>query len=474
MNMEEIQKLVLTGESQTVEFKKSTGQLRAACETACAFLNGDGGIIIFGITDNQKIIGQEISDKTKRMIGNELAKIAPTANVEVIYLTLSATSKDLIIFKVTTDSTKRPYMYDGRAYIRVQSDTLLMPREYLHQLTLSNSNTQYAWEDQSQKDISLDDLDQNEILSTIAEGILNNRIPENYATQNSYVALQRLGLIRDKQVTNAGVILFAKDPALLFPQCLLRLARFRGKDKQEFIDSKQITGNIFVLIKEAMAFANTYLPVASTFDRTLIERIDTPLFPIPVLREAIVNAICHRDYSHHSGSMSFAIFDDRLEIWNYGLFPSSVSIDSLEQLNQSIPRNRRIANILYYHKIFESWGRGVQMIMAECKKAGHPTPFYQQQLEGTLLTLPSREPIGNTVKTLLPSALSSLEILSNRQQEVIYLLQQHKALSPKKLQMLLETPVAERTLRDELYRLKDLGIVNVRGSTRSREWYLIS
>ncbi len=86
MDLQQIQQLLDEGESQTVEFKKSTGQLRAALETACGFLNGDGGILVFGITDDHNLIGQTVSDKTKRAIGNELAKLSPTANIEVTYL----------------------------------------------------------------------------------------------------------------------------------------------------------------------------------------------------------------------------------------------------------------------------------------------------------------------------------------------------------------------------------------------------
>lgn len=474
MNIEEIEKLISDGESNILELKKSTAQLRSACETACAFLNGDGGIILLGITDDHRIIGQEISDKTKREIGNELAKISPAANIEVTYLKLAKTNKHIIILQATTDSTKRPYMYDGRAHIRMQSDTLPMPQEYLHHLTLINNNASNPWESQTQNKTAINALDTEEILSTLHEGILNNRIPESYATKNPKIALQRLGLIRDNKITNAAVVLFGKKPGLIFPQCLLRLARFRGVDKAEFIDNKQVSGNIFKLIKEAMAFANTYLPIASTFPKESIERIDTPLFPILALREAFANAICHRDYSYHGGSVSFAIFDNRLEIWSYGLFPPGVSIDNLAELNQSVPRNGRIANVLYYHKIFESWGRGIQMIMTECKKAGHPTPFYRQESGGILLTLPSCQPIGTTLQQPIRTEIHSLEELTARQKEIILLLKEYKALSPEKLRQLLKQELPERTLRNELNRLKVLGFINVRGKTRTREWYIAS
>lgn len=162
MNWNEIQKLVSQGESHNLEFKKSTAQLKRACETICGFLNVDSGIVLVGVTDDGRVVGQEISDKTKREIGNELAKITPVATVEVLYFPLNDSNKHVIAFQVTTDSTKRPYMYDGRAFMRVQSDTLLMPREYLNQLTMNNAANTY-WEDQPQAEARIDALETDEI-----------------------------------------------------------------------------------------------------------------------------------------------------------------------------------------------------------------------------------------------------------------------------------------------------------------------
>ena len=95
-DMEQLKKLISQGESHTLEFKRSTGTLKSACETACAFLNPDGGTILIGVTDDKQILGQEVSDKTKREIGNELAKITPVPNVEVNYLALPNSNKYII------------------------------------------------------------------------------------------------------------------------------------------------------------------------------------------------------------------------------------------------------------------------------------------------------------------------------------------------------------------------------------------
>lgn len=474
MNLKSIIKLISEGESTTLELKKSTARLKSACETACAFLNTDGGSIVVGATDGLKIVGQEVSDKTKRSIGNELAKISPKANIEVHYIRLKDNDKFIIIFHITTDSTKRPYMYNGKAYLRSQCDTIPMPMEYLKQLTISNVTESKPWEMQTLNDVDLEELDTDEILATIKEGIINNRIPGSYITEDAWQALEHLGLIEKNEITNAALVLFGKESDKKHPQCLLRLARFRGTNKDSFIDNKQTRGNIFKLLREAMLFAQTHLPISSEFPKNSIRRIDTPLFPVSVIREAIANALCHRDYSYYGGSMSFAIFDDRLEIWNYGLLPSGLTVDKLKTLNCSVPRNRRIANVLYYHKIFESWGRGVQMILSECKKAGHPEPYYAQSAVGTLLTMPSKEVIGNTQKIASQMPGVPFEALSSRQQEIVSILRNHHSLTPDELRRLMEKPPAERTFRDELNRLKACNYIDSDGKTRKRKWFSIN
>lgn len=469
MELDEIAKIVRQGESCSLEFKKSTARLKPACETACAFLNGNGGIILIGITDDGLIIGQDVADKTKREIGNELAKISPVANIAVEYIVTDKDNKQVIVLHVVTDALKKPYSYDSRAYLRHESDTVHMPREHYQQLVMNNASKGNAWEDQTQLNITLENLDIEEIISTVREGTRNGRIPEDFTTEDPWMALKHLGLIENNNITNAAIILFAQHPERWFPQNVLKLARFRGVDKSDFIDSKQVSGHAFKLLAEAMAFTNTYLPIASVFPKNALERIDTPLFPIKVLREAIANSICHRDYAYRGGSISLAIFDDRLEIWNYGLLPNGLSVDTLKQANQSVPRNVRIAKVLYYHKITETWGRGIKMIVKLCLESGHPEPSYAQVAGGTLLTLHSKQQIGNTITQLAVSPLTDKQTL------IIDTLRAFEPLSTKelqeKMQDRLQAVIPERTVRRELNNLKKIGLVSVKGQTNNRKWY---
>ena len=378
-------------ESLTLELKKSMAQLRPCMETLCAFLNCSGGLVLIGVNDKKEIVGQMISDKTKREIANELAKLAPTAPIEIEYIELDQKDKKVMAIRAMPDSAQRPYTYDGRAFVRAESSTLKMSREYYHNLMMQNATKQIRWEDLTLLDASLDDLDHSLIFNTVKKGLAYNRIPEEYNSTNVEDILQHLNLIKHDKITHAAMVLFGKKPQQFLPQCLLKLAKFRGKDKVHFEDNRQVHGNVFTLLNEGLTFVSRYLPIASYFPKNSIERVDVPLFPPDAIREALVNAICHRDYSVPGSSISIGIYQDRIEVWSYGKFPPGVTVDGIESLAGSFPRNPHIANVLFYHKIFESWGRGVRLIMDGCTESGHPKPYYKQGPIGTYLVLPSKQ-----------------------------------------------------------------------------------
>ncbi len=104
------------------------------------------------------------------------------------------------------------------------------------------------------------------------------------------------------------------------------MARFKGVDKTEFLDNRQVYGHGFQLLDEAMLFLQRHLPVAGRIQPGLFERIDEPLFPPAALREALVNAICHRDYVQGGGAISLAIYDDRVEVWSDGTLPFGLKV----------------------------------------------------------------------------------------------------------------------------------------------------
>jgi predicted HTH transcriptional regulator len=207
-------------------------------------------------------------------------------------------------------------------------------------------------------------------------------MPES-TSKNIVDILERLGLRVNGSLLNAAFVLFGKKFMPYYPQCQLRLARFKGRDKSEFLDHKQIRGHAFYLLEEATTFFHRHLAISGKFEENRMERIDKPVLPTLALREALVNAICHRDYSLPGGAVSVAIYDDRAEIWSDGTLPFGLKPEDLSREHTSKPRNPIITDVFFRRGLIEQWGRGTQKIIELCENSGAPTPEFNE-LAGTL------------------------------------------------------------------------------------------
>lgn len=387
-NLEDIKKLIAQTENEQVEFKETTGQLERGMETLCAFLNGEGGTVLFGVTDKGKIIGQEVADVTKRNIAESINRLEPMATVQVSYISLSNSNKKIVALYVENSRLNRPFCYKGRPYCRVESMTSTMPQAVYNQLLMVRDEAKYRWELFANTTLSIEDMDDNEILKTVRLGIECGRLPENTG-YNVSVILERLGLLANGILNNAAAVLFANRELIEYPQCLLRLARFKGTNKMVFIDNQRIQGNLFKLLDAAMAFIFKHLSLSGTTEE--LEREEHLTIPYKAIREGVINSLCHRQLRTPGGSVGIAIYDDRVEIENPGTFPRDWDMEKMKSEHCSEPQNPLIANVLYKRKLLESWGRGISLMTEECQKANLPEPEFKLSNGFVILIFRHRE-----------------------------------------------------------------------------------
>ena len=372
--LDEIRLLIADSETANVEFKGTTGQLERGMESICAFLNGEGGgTVLFGIIDSGKIVGQEVADATKRNIAEHIRELTPAAAVGVQYVDVE-NGKQVVVLHVEDSRMERPFVYKGRPYMRVESTTAVMPQDVYNDLLFQRDTVKTRWESLVNTDLKLSDLDENEILKTVRMGIENGRLPENTGTDILEI-LNRLELAENERLKHAAAILFAKREMSDYFQCAVRLARFRGTNKLEFIDNQQVRGNIFTLIDASMAFIFKHLSLSGVVGG--LEREERLTVPYKAIREAVVNAFCHRQYRTPGASVGIAIYDDRVEIENPGSFPYGWKIEELRARKRSSAQNPLIANVLYKRKMVETWGRGIDLIVDECTSQGLPEPIFE-------------------------------------------------------------------------------------------------
>ncbi len=421
-----MQKMIVKGESERLEFKRSTGQRTDAAKAVCAMLNGLGGFVIFGVSDRGELIGQQLSHKTLEDIANELKRIEPPIFPDIETTTLK-NGKSIILLRVSGGGG--PYAYDGRPYLRRGPTTQLLPKQRYEQLLLEKMHASARWENQPAHGFTLAGLDKSEISRTIDEAIRRERLEEP-GTRSALELLRGLGLLDEqKRILNAAIVLFAKSNRLLpdYPQCLLKMSRFRGTDKTEFIDNRQEYGNAFNLFQRAQRFLRDHLPVAGKIVPGIYERIDEPMYPTAALREAIANALCHRDYTIPGGSVNLAIYDDRLEISNTGVLPFDLKPTDLFKPHASRPWNPLIAQAFYRRGIIEAWGRGIIKMRDLTIAAGLPEPeYYCNRSEVLICFRPAK---GMMHKKPDESQLESQLESETLRTKVINLLIQEKQLS---------------------------------------------
>jgi len=378
IDIDYIRNIASNNEGVDVEFKETTGQLNRGMETLCGMINGRGGIVVFGVNNKGAIIGQEISDKTTRDIGDALGRFDPAIDIQPQYIQLEDSNKYLIVFCSNGMDGDKPYMWDGKPYQRHDSVTTVMPRERFLRLYEAQTGLTYKWERKVNSNLTLDSLDNDLIRRVVDGGIRRGRLSDEAQNDNTFTILNRLKLLQNGGVRNSAAILFGKD-LTDYPQVFLRLARFKGVDKKDFIDNKQIYGNIFELSTAAMDFFFKHLSLSGSTHKRM-EREDNLEIPYDALREAIVNALCHRAWQQEASSIGIAIYDNRVEIENPGRFPAALSPQRLDAKeiskndNTSLPPNPDIANVMFIGGLIEHWGRGLSMMNNECENAGLPKP----------------------------------------------------------------------------------------------------
>lgn len=323
LSIDDIAEIISRDESRTLEVKESTGEIVKAMAAACAFLNSDGGWVMFGVTPKLKIVGQNVSDPTRQEIARHLRKLEPSIDIPVQYVELPDKPGFYVIaiYFDPNSFTNAPYTYDGRPYYKSENTTALMPRQMYEERLRIGSPERFSWENRPNAEIGMDDLDGNLIFLTLRDGVGNLRIHASaMALQSKDAILSRLNVMNKKgMLLNAANVLFGKEPTRYHIHCKIRLARFEGVDKMVFRDQTVCEGNLFEQYDETINFCRKHLFLPGRMDEKV--RVDMPTVPFEVIKEATINMLCHRSWDESNLTPSLAIYDDRMVFQNPGTFP---------------------------------------------------------------------------------------------------------------------------------------------------------
>lgn len=368
MKKTELLKQIGSGESEAVEFKEKFD--KEALETVCAFANTGGGVIFLGVDDRGKIKGITLGKNTINEWLNQI-KQSFSASLVTSIQTETIDGKTVVSIEIQENSVK-PVNFKGRYFKRTGNSNRQMSSEEISQFYLASIGK--SWDAFPEEEASLEELDLEKV-KLFTKLANENRGRKLSQAEDPLEILRKLRLIIDSKPTKAAILLFGKDPQRFHLQAKIKAGRF--KTETTIIDSRDIAGNIIGQVEEAMEFIEKNIKVEFKITGRP-RRKEIWEYPLDALREAIINAVCHRDYAD-SAETQIRIYDDHILIWNPGKLPQDLTVEMLKKVHQSRPRNKLIASIFYDIGFIEQWGSGTLRIIDEFQKSGLPQPEFEEK-----------------------------------------------------------------------------------------------
>ncbi|WP_312920782.1 ATP-binding protein [Stutzerimonas nitrititolerans] len=348
-------------ESQTLEFKRpwKDDYLR----TICAFANGEGSRLLVGVDDDGQVMGlengRELLETLPNKIHNKLALL-----VDVILNQQEGRE----YLEVAVQGTYAPVSYAGKFYKRSGSNTVELTGSNLTHFLLKKYGK--TWDDIAEERFSLADIDPLTVEKF--KRLAQDRIPGIQDEQSTKALLRKLNLYDGEHLKRAAILLFGRNPQQYYIQSHSKIGRFLSET--DIQSSDIIEGNLIDQVDRLMDVLRLkYLKAYISYDG--MHRHETLEYPYDALREAIINALIHRDYTDTS-NLQIRVYDDRLVMYNGATLSPEVPIEKFDQPHQSRPFNPTMAAVFYKCGYIENWGRGTLNIIDYCLKAGLPRPEF--------------------------------------------------------------------------------------------------
>jgi ATP-dependent DNA helicase RecG len=365
--------LIAAGEGETLEFKRSVAELDQVVETIAAFANTRGGIVLIGVGPDGSVLGVDVGRVTvERIAGRITGNTDPTLYPSV---TEAAIGGRAVVVISVQESESRPHLAFGRAFKRVAGSTVQMRREEYERLLLGRR--QSPFDRREIPEATWDDIDEAKIRWYLERAARERNLPIDL-TLPPLENLKRLELASERggrlTLSIAALLFFAERPQRFAPHSIIRLARFQGATPLNFIDRLDCIGALPETIDEAERFVRRNTRVAARI--TGFERREIAEYPYPAVREAIANAVAHRDYERTDVEVRVSIFDDRIEVQSPGRLPAPLTLDTLGE--EYALRNRVIAELLFNIRYIERWNTGILRMRQLMRQHGLPEPVFAE------------------------------------------------------------------------------------------------
>lgn len=435
-------------ESETLELKKSTSELKEAIISIVSILNKhQKGELYFGVKNDGEVIGQTVTENTLREVSRAIAEhIEPKIFPKIEKVVLGR--KNCILVEFSGNDV--PYYASGRACIRVgDEDRKISPQELEH-FILRKNRDKLRWDIEICVKARLKDIDEEKVKVFVRTAGLK------YDSVKS--SLEKLGLMKEGKILNTAVLLFGKHPENFFPNAKLRCAVF-GETTATTIDMQDFVGDMFTLIEKAERYIQENIHVGMRLEG--LRRVDVPEIDKAAFREAIINAFCHRDY-HEFDSVNIAVFKDRLEIRSPGGLYGGLTIEKIKTEEVSRRRNELIADMLHRIHFVEKWGRGIKLILSR-----EPTADFRV-VAGIFITTFKRKGLVKGVEGLVERLVGGLV---ENQKKILKFTADNPRIS--KREMAKKIGISTTAIDKNINTLKKRGLLRRIGGAKGGYWEVV-
>ncbi len=349
-------------ENQNEEYKKSLSDISSILKTITAFANNGGGKLYIGIDDEGKITGTSIGKNTIENLSKKISQeISPSVRPQII---IETKDKKTIIKIQVFESRIKPHFFKGIAYIRSGKTNLKMSPQDVESAIIDRKKEFF---DSQISELDIKSINEKAFLNFKKLVSDNRRI--TIKNHNKKEILNKLNLLENNKLKNAGVILFSNKISLEYPYFEFKCAisttnRF---STENLIDIQTYCLPFYLLVDEIVEYIQKHIPKHIYLEG--IVRKEDPIIPLSAIREIVVNSLVHRDYSAPSPNY-ILITPNFLEVSNPGALLPEINEELLFKMHRSVLRNPLIAKITYYSGHVDEWGSGTLKIIEECKKRG--------------------------------------------------------------------------------------------------------
>lgn len=351
-------------ESQNIEFKESWRD--EYLKWICGFANAQGGKIYIGKNDKGKVVG---IDNTKKLLEEIPNKVRDILGILVDVNLHKSENRDFL--EIIVEPQPFPVNYKGQYHYRSGSTKQELRGTALDKFMLEKKGKK--WDGVPVPNVSVDELKNETFEFFKKRATSSKRIDESILTEKNISILENLKLIEKPYLKRASVLLFHPDPESYFTGAFIKIGYFQTDTELIFQD--EVKGNLFEQVEKTIEILFTkYIKAIISYEG--IHRVETYEYPKDAVREAILNALTHKDYSM-GVPIQISVYEDKLMIWNYGQLPEDWTVENLMQKHSSIPYNPDIANAFFRAGHVESWGRGTIKIIEQCKEHGLQKPEFE-------------------------------------------------------------------------------------------------